>query len=146
MANPLYGQNKVDEVLGDLAKIFIAQGGGGGASLQLTHFEVTIAAASTTDLTLTDQMPASANTLTDIWGGYIEVSGISKGASVDFDIGHTAHLTIYQEAIAANGVYGLDSPSHQLQAEDVVVGITTNGSTTPIQVSMAFLSCIPVTS
>ena len=145
MANPLYGQNKADEVLDDLAKM-LAYARPGGASLALNKLEHTISAASTTDKTFTDRMPASGNGNVQIWGGYIEVKGISKGATVDLDFGHTAHLTIFQEAISANGVYGLDAPSYEATAEDVVITITSNNSSTPIDCKVVLLGCVPVTS
>tara|TARA_R100000152_G_C6763095_1_gene187473 strand:- start:1147 stop:1587 length:441 start_codon:yes stop_codon:yes gene_type:complete len=146
MANPMYGLNKHDEVLHDLAKMFVAGKAGGSASLQITAIEKVIDAESTTDITCTDAMPGSGNAASQIWGGYIEVSGISGGATVDLDFGHTNHLTIYQEAVSANGLYGLDAPSYEAAAEDVVITITTNGSTSPIKCRMVFLSCVPVTS
>ena len=145
MANPLYGQNKADEVLDDLAKM-LAYARPGGASLALNKLEHTISAASTTNKTFTDRMPASGNGNIQIWGGYIEVKGISKGATVDLDFGHTAHLTIFQEAISANGIYGLDAPSFEATAEDVVITITSNNSTTPIDCKVVLLGCVPVTS
>ena len=145
MANPLYGQNKADEVLDDLAKM-LAYARPGGASLALNKLEHTISAESTTDKTFTDRMPASGNGNVQIWGGYIEVKGISKGATVDLDFGHTAHLTIFQEAISANGVYGLDAPSYEATAEDVVITITSNNSSTPIDCKVVLLGCVPVTS
>ena len=145
MANPMYGSNKSDEVLGDLGKI-LAYGKPGGAALALNKLEHVIAAESTTDYTFTDMMPASGNAATQIWGGYIEVSGISDGATVDIDFGHTNHLAIWQEAITANGTYGLDAPSFEAAAEDVVITVTTNGSTSPISCKIVLLTCVPVSS
>ena len=145
MANPLYGQNSSDEVLSDLARI-LTYGRPGGAALSLNKLEHTIDAASTTDKTITDMMPASGNGNIQIWGGYIEVKGMSAGATVDLDFGHTAHLTIFQEAIAADGIYGLDAPSFEATAEDVVITITSNDSTTPIHCKVVLLGCVPVTS
>ena len=91
-------------------------------------------------------MPVSGNAATQIWGGYIEVKGISDGATVDLDFGHTNHLTIFQEAISANGIYPLDAPSYEAAAEDVVITITSNNSTTPIECKLVLLTCVPVTS
>jgi hypothetical protein len=145
MANPQYGQNKTDEVLMDLALI-LAHGKPGGASLALNKLEHQIAAESTSDYTFTDKMPSSGNAATQVWGGYIEVKGISAGATVDLDFGHTNHLTIFQEAISANGVYCLDAPSFEAAAEDVVITITSNSSTTPIECKLVLLTCVPVTS
>ena len=145
MANPLYGQNKADEVLDDLAKM-LAYARPGGASLSLNKLEHTISAESTTDKTFTDRMPASGNGNVQIWGGYIEVKGISKGATVDLDFGCTNHLTIWQEAVSANGIYGLDAPIFEATAEDVVITITSNNSTTPIDCKVVLLGCVPVTS
>jgi len=145
MANPMYGQNKTDEVLMDLATM-LAHGRPGGASLALNKLEESIAAASTTDITFTDKMPVSGNAATQIWGGYIEVKGISDGATVDLDFGHTNHLTIFQEAISANGIYPLDAPSYEAADEDVVITITSNNSTTPIECKLVLLTCVPVTS
>ena len=145
MANPLYGQNKADEVLDDLAKM-LAYARPGGASLALNKQEHTISAESTTDKTFTDRMPASGNGNVQIWGGYIEVKGISKGATVDLDFGCTNHLTIWQEAVSANGVYGLDAPIFEATAEDVVITITSNNSSTPIDCKVVLLGCVPVTS
>ena len=145
MANPIYGQNKVDEVLADLGTI-LAYGRPGGASLALNKLEHTITAASTTDKTFTNAMPASGNGNVQIWGGYIEVKGMSAGATLDLDFGHTAHLTIFQEAISDNGIYGLDAPSYEATAEDVVITITSNNSTTPIHCKIVLLGAVPVTS
>ena len=145
MANPLYGQNSSDEVLSDLAKI-LAYGRPGGAALALNKLEHIIAAESTTDKTFTDAMPASGNGNVQIWGGYIEVKGMSAGATIDLDFGHTAHLTIFQEAVSANGIYGLDAPSFEATAEDVVITITSNNSSTPIHCKVVLLGCVPVTS
>tara|TARA_Y100000310_G_C20426523_1_gene689349 strand:- start:355 stop:792 length:438 start_codon:yes stop_codon:yes gene_type:complete len=145
MANPMYGQNKSDEVLDDLGKM-LAYGRPGGASLSLNKLEHTISAASTTNKTFTDRMLASGNGNAQVWGGYIEVSGISDGATVDLDFGHTNHLTIWQEAISANGIYGLDAPSFEATAEDVVITVTSNDSTTPIDCKIVLLACVPVTS
>ena len=142
----MYGLNKHDEVLHDLAKMFVAGKAGGSASLQITAIEKVIDAESTTDITCTDAMPGAANGDSEIWGGYIEVSGISGGATVDLDFGHTNHATVYQEAVSANGLYGLDAPSYEASGEDVIITITTNGSTSPIKCRMVFLSCKPVTS
>ena len=145
MANPQYGQNKTDEVLADLGKI-LAHGKPGGASLALNKLEHVIPAANTDDKTFTDRMPVSGNGNVQIWGGYIEVSGISSGATVDLDFGHTNHLTIFQEAIAANGLYGFDAPSYQAAAEDFVITITSNNSSSPIKCKIVCLSAVPVTS
>ena len=145
MANPQYGQNKVDEVLMDLALI-LAHGKPGGASLALNKLEHQIAAESTTDKTFTNSMPVSGNGNVQVWGGYIQVSGISEGATVDLDFCHTNHLTIWQEAISADGIYSLDAPSFEATAEDVVITITTNGSTTPIDCKIVLLGAVPVTS
>jgi len=145
MANPQYGQNKTDEVLADLGKI-LAHGKPGGASLALNKLEHVIPAENTDDKTFTDRMPVSGNGNVQIWGGYIEVSGISDGATVDLDFGHTAHLTIFQEAISKNGVYSLDAPSFEATAEDVVITITSNNSSTPIHCKLVLLGCVPVTS
>ena len=68
MANPLFGQNKAEEVLDDLAKM-LAYARPGGASLALNMLEHTISAESTTDNTFTDRMPASGNGNVQIWGG-----------------------------------------------------------------------------
>ena len=146
MANPMYGLNKHDEVLHDLAKMFVAGKAGGSASLQITAIEKVIDAESTTNITCGDAMPGSGNGNAQVWGGYIEVSGISGGATVDLDFGITNHLTVYQEAVSANGIYGLDAPSYEASGEDVIITITTNGSTSPIKCRMVFLSCKPVTS
>ena len=145
MANPQYGQNKVDEVLMDLATM-LAHSKPGGASLALNKLEHQIAAESTTDKTFTDKMPASGNVATQIWGGYIEVKGISDGATVDIDFGHTNHLTIFQEAISANGIYSLDAPSFEAAAEDIVITITSNTSSSPIDCKLVLLTCVPVTA
>ena len=143
--NPMYGQNGSDEVLNDLAQI-LAHGRPGGASLALNKLEHVIDAESTDDKTFTDMMPASGNAATQIWGGYIEVKGISAGATVDLDFGHTNHLTILQEAISADGVYGIDAPSYEAAAEDVVITITSNNSSSPIYCKIVLLTCVPVTS
>ena len=143
--NPMYGQNGSDEVLNDLAQI-LAYGRPGGAALALNKLEHVIDAESTSDKTFTDMMPASGNALTQIWGGYIEVKGISAGATVDLDFGHTNHLTILQEAISADGVYGIDAPSYEAAAEDVVITITSNNSSSPIYCKIVLLTCVPVTS
>ena len=145
MANPLYGQNKADEVLDDLAKM-LAYARPGGAALALNKLEHTISAASTTDKTFTDRMPASGNGNIQIWGGYIEVKGASKGSTIDLDFGCTNHLNVWQEAVSANGIYGLDAPIFEATAEDVVITITSNDSTTPIDCKIVLLGCIPVTS
>ena len=145
MANPFYGQNKADEILGDLVKI-LAYGKPGGDSLSLNKLEHTIPAANTDNVTFTDRIPASGNADFQVWGGYIEVKGISEGATVDLDFGHTNHLTIWQETIAKNGIYGLDNPSFQATAEDVVITVTSNNSTTPIECRIVLLGCEPVTS
>ena len=145
MANPIYGQNKVDEVLSDLGRI-LAYGKPGGASLALNKLEHTIDAASTDDKTFTDAMPASGNGNIQIWGGYIEVKGMSPGATLDLDFGHTNHLTIFQEAISDNGIYGLDAPSYEAAAEDVVITVTSNNSTTPVHCKIVLLGAVPVTS
>jgi len=142
----MYGLNKHDEVLHDLAKMFVAGKAGGSASLQITAIEKVIDAESTTNITCGDAMPGSGNGNAQVWGGYIEVSGISGGATVDLDFGITNHLTVYQEAVSANGLYGLDAPIYQAANEDVVITITTNGSTSAIKCRMVFLSCKPVTS
>ena len=144
--NPMMGLNKSDEVLNDLAKILIASKGGGNASLQLTVFEAEIPAASTSDITMADKFPGSGNAASQIWGGYIEVSGMSEGATIDLDFGHTNHLTIFQEAIVNNGIYGLDAPSYQAAAEDAVITITANDSTSAIKCRLVYLSCVPVTA
>lgn len=145
MANPIYGQNKVDEVLSDLGRI-LAYGKPGGASLALNKLEHTIDAASTDNKTFTDAMPASGNGNIQIWGGYIEVKGMSPGATLDLDFGHTNHLTIFQEAISDNGIYGLDAPSYEAAAEDVVITVTSNNSTTPVHCKIVLLGAVPVTS
>jgi len=145
MANPMYGQNKVDEVLMDLATM-LAHGKPGGASMALNKLEHRIDAASTTNKTFTDKMPLSGNAATQIWGGYIEVKGISGGATVDLDFGHTNHLTIFQETVTENGIYSLDAPSFEAAAEDVVITVTSNTSSTPIDCKIVLLSCVPVTS
>jgi len=145
MANPIYGQNKVDEVLSDLGRI-LAYGKPGGASLALNKLEHTISAASTDDKTFVDAMPASGNANIQIWGGYIEVKGMSPGATLDLDFGHTNHLTIFQEAISANGIYGLDAPSYEASGEDVVITVTSNNSTTPVHCKIVLLGAVPVTS
>ena len=141
----MYGSNKHDEVLDDLAKM-LAHGRPGGAALALNKLEKSIPAESVTDITFVDNMPASGNAATDIWGGYIEVSGMSDGATLDIDVGHTNHLTIFQEAITGNGVYGLDAPSFEAAAEDMVITITTNDSTSPIKCVICLLTCVPVSS
>tara|TARA_B100000676_G_C17694109_1_gene637873 strand:+ start:134 stop:574 length:441 start_codon:yes stop_codon:yes gene_type:complete len=143
--NPQYGSNSQDEVLSDLGKI-LAHSRPGGASLALNKLEAVIPAASTDDITFADRMPVSGNAAVQIWGGYIEVSGISSGATVDLDFGHTNHLTIFQETISANGVYGLDAPSFEAAAEDVVITVTSNNSTTPISCKLVLLGGVPVTS
>ena len=145
MANPLYGQNSSDEVLSDLAKI-LAYGRPGGAALALNKLEHIIAAESTADKTFENLMPASGNGNVQIWGGYIEVKGMSAGATIDLDFGHTNHLTIFKEAVSANGIYGLDAPSFEATAEDVVITITSNNSSTPIHCKVVLLGCVPVTS
>ena len=145
MANPIYGQNKVDEVLSDLGRI-LAYGKPGGASLALNKLEHTIDAASTDNKTFTDAMPASGNGNIQIWGGYIEVKGMSPGATLDLDFGHSNHLTIFQEAISDNGIYGLDAPSYEAAAEDVVITVTSNNSTTPVHCKIVLLGAVPVTS
>ena len=145
MANPIYGQNKVDEVLSDLGRI-LAYGKPGGACLALNKLEHTIDAASTDNKTFTDAMPASGNGNIQIWGGYIEVKGMSPGATLDLDFGHTNHLTIFQEAISDNGIYGLDAPSYEAAAEDVVITVTSNNSTTPVHCKIVLLGAVPVTS
>ena len=145
MANPIYGQNKVDEVLSDLGRI-LAYGKPGGASLALNKLEHTIDAASTDNKTFTDAMTASGNGNIQIWGGYIEVKGMSPGATLDLDFGHTNHLTIFQEAISDNGIYGLDAPSYEAAAEDVVITVTSNNSTTPVHCKIVLLGAVPVTS
>ena len=145
MANPQYGQNKTDEVLMDLALI-LAHGKPGGASLALNKLEHKIGAASTTNKTFTDVMPLSGNAATQIWGGYIEVKGISVGATVDLDFGHTNHLAIFQETVIANGIYSLDAPSFEAAAEDIVITITSNNSSTPIDCKLVLLTAVPVTS
>ena len=145
MANPMYGQNKSDEILDDLAKL-LAYGKPGGASLALNKLEYRIPAADTTNKTFTDMMPASGNANTQIWGGYIEVSGMSDGATIDLDFGHTNHLTILQEAIADNVVYCIDAPSYEASGEDVVITITSNNSTSAIDCKLVLLTCVPVTS
>ena len=66
MANPMYGQNKSDEVLNDLATM-LAYSRPGGACLSLNKFEHVITAASTTDKTFTDQMLASGNGNAQVW-------------------------------------------------------------------------------
>ncbi len=145
MANPLYGQNKSDEVLSDLSRI-LAYGKPGGAALALNKLEYTIPAADTTDKTFTNAMPASGNGNVQIWGGYIEVKGMSGGATLDLDFGHTGHLTIFQEAVSEDGIYGIDAPSFEATAEDVVITITSNDSTTPIYCKLVLLGMVPVTS
>ena len=91
-------------------------------------------------------MPASGNGNIQIWGGYIEVKGMSPGATLDLDFGHTNHLTIFQEAISDNGIYGLDAPSYEAAAEDVVITVTSNNSTTPVHCKIVLLGAVPVTS
>ena len=145
MANPLYGQNKSDEILSDLSRI-LAYGKPGGAALALNKLEHVITAESTTDKTFTNAMPASGNGNVQIWGGYIEVKGMSEGATLDLDFGHTNHLTIFQEAIDDNGIYGIDAPSYEATAEDVVITITSNNSSTAITCKIVLLGCVPVTS
>lgn len=145
MSNPMYGQNKQDEVLNDLA-IMLAHGRPGAGVLALNKLETTIDAASTSDVTFTDQMPLSGNANTQIWGGYIEVSGMSDGATIDLDFGCTNHLTVWQEAITDNGIYGLDAPIYEASNEDVVITITSNNSTSAMRCKLVLLTCVPVTS
>jgi hypothetical protein len=141
------GSNKYGSQLEMLAKTFYAgQFLGGSTVLKFNVLETEIAAASTSDITFTDKMPNTGNALCQIWGGYIEVTGMSNGATLDLDFGHTAHLTIFQEAIDDNGFYGLDAASYEAATEDVVITITSNNSTTPITCKVVLLTCVPVTS
>ena len=147
MSIPMHGSNKDGNILDMLAKtLYAGQHLGGSSALKFNVFETEIAAASTSDVTFTDLMPNTGNALVQIWGGYIEVSGMSAGATLDLDFGHTAHLTIFQEAVDDNGLYGLDAASYEAANEDQVISITSNDSTSVIKCKIVLLTCVPVTS
>ena len=138
------GQIGPQSALGHLAKMLSAPVAGSTA-LQITAFEHTVAAESTTNKTFTNEHPVGGNADTQVWGGYVEVSGATGGA-FEIDIGHSGDTDVYVDGITGNGLYGLLIADFQATAEDLIITVTSNASTQPIKVEIAFLACLPVTS
>jgi len=135
MANPMFGQNKSDDILEALATSMGA-GNKGATSLRVQRFHGSIAASSTTDLDFTpDQDDVT------ILGGYIKVEGIS--GSGDFDVDLTAAHSLL-DTITADGTYALGT---QYIASGEVVRIDPQtASDTKVTIDVCLITCKLVTA
>ena len=135
MANPMYGQNKSDDVLEAFATA-IGAGSKGATSLRVQRLKGTIAASSTTDLDFTPDQDQVT-----ILGGYIKFSGIS--GSGDFDIDITAAHSLLDE-VTHDGTYALGT---QYIASGEVIKIDPQAaSDSEVTVEVCLITCKLVTS
>jgi len=141
MANPMYGQNKSDDALDHWVKTLnAAKKADSPDQLQFQVFKHTIPAEGTTDVTF-----ASTIDVVEVWGGYCEISGAN--GDFEIDIGYTGATNNFVDDAGAgvNGLYACDA-DYMANAEDVILTITSNSSTTAIEVTIALLTVKPVTS
>jgi len=135
MGNPLYGQNKADDLLEALSTS-IGAGGKGATSFRVQRFRGTIAASSTSNLDFTpDQDDVT------ILAGYAKFSGIS--GSGDFDIDLTAAHSLKDE-IVADGTYALGT--QYIASGEVVRIAPQTASDTEVTVEVCLVTCKLVTS
>lgn len=141
MANPLYGQNKADGALSHLEKMLNAtMKADNPDQLQFQVFKHTIPASGTTDVTFAETID-----VVEVWGGYCEISGAN--ADFEIDIGYTGATNNFVDDAGAgkNGLFACDA-DYLANTEDVILTITSNSSTVPIEVTIALLTVKPITS
>lgn len=135
MANPMYGQNKSDEMLDAFAQIVNAQAKG-ATSLRVQKFNGSIAADSTTDLDFTPDQDAVT-----ILGGYVKFTGLSGSADMDIDI--TAAHSLLDE-VTADGTYALGT--NYIASGEVIRIDPQVKSDTKVYVEVVLITCKLVTS
>ena len=140
MANPLYGQNKSDDALDHWVKTLNAlKKADSPDQLQFQVFETRVAAEGTDDVTFTETID-----VVEVWGGYCEISGAT--GDFEFDLGYTGATANFIDDIGAgkNGIWAVDA-DYIANNEDVILTLTSNSSSTPIDVKIALLTVKPVT-
>tara|TARA_R100000664_G_scaffold9166_1_gene15253 strand:+ start:103 stop:528 length:426 start_codon:yes stop_codon:yes gene_type:complete len=141
MANPLYGQNKADSALSHWEKTLNAiKKADSPDQLQFQVFETLVPAEGTTDVTFSDTID-----VVSILGGYCEVSGAN--GDFEFDLGYTGATNNLIDDIGAgtNGLFAIEA-DYLDNAEDVILTLTSNASTSDIRVKIAILTIKLVTS
>jgi hypothetical protein len=141
MSNPLYGQNQADSALDHWVKTLNAKKKADSPDqLQFQVFETAVPAEGTTDVTFTDTID-----VVEVWGGYCEISGAN--ADFEMDVGYSGATNNFIDDVGAgkNGLYAIDA-DYLDNAEDVILTITSNSSTSIITVKIAILTIKPVTS
>tara|TARA_R110002020_G_scaffold447106_1_gene659432 strand:- start:6 stop:470 length:465 start_codon:yes stop_codon:yes gene_type:complete len=154
MSNPMYGQNKNDELLRDVIDMFRPDqiGKVEGKGFCVLKGTKTI---SNTDTTSDQGIIIPVGTDTSVWGGFVRVEGIpaSDAGAIDFDLGLVAEGATLGAAYgdAGNGVYALKL--HDFidisTPEDVHLSIDANtlASTTNVKITVVLLTAVaPATS
>lgn len=126
------------QMLYDLAKMLSL--GTTAANLQMQRFTYRIPASDTTDKTFTTTID-----VVEVLGGWAKVSGAD--ADFEIDIGYTGatNALIDDFNSGENGEVAIDA-DYLASSEDVIITVTSNSSTTPIDVEIAMLTVKPVTS
>jgi hypothetical protein len=135
MANPLYGQNKADSALAHWEKTLNAvKKSDSPDQLQFQVFKTIVPAEGTTDVTFAETVD-----VVSIMGGYCEVSGAN--GDFEFDLGYTGATDALIDDIGsgANGLFAIDA-DYLANAEDVILTLTSNSSTSDILVTIAILT------
>ena len=141
MGNPIYGSNKHDGALSHWEKTLNAtKKADSPDQLQFQVFEYRIPASDTTNKTFSETID-----VVEVWGGYCEVSGAN--GDFELDLGYTSNTAVLIDDVGAgkNGLYAVDS-DYIDNAQDVILTVTSNASTTDIFVKIALLTVKPITS
>ena len=113
------------------------------SGLQIQRFKTVVPALGTTNVTFTDTVQACT-----ILGGYWSITGVDE--DYDMDIGHSGLATALAEdlvVLIGSEVYG-SGPivTDYLDAEDVILTITSNSNTGPVTVEITLLTVKLVTA
>jgi len=137
MANPLYGQNKKDSLLQDMADLFNPEqlGKVEGKGFISNKASITIAGEDTTSAPQLFTIGVD----TSVWGGFVRVEGIGNASgSLDFDLGVSAGAGEFGTGYGTegDGVYALKA--HDFidvsSSEDIHLSIDANTYATSVSI------------
>ena len=147
MSNPLYGQNKQDEILRDVADLFnpdqigTVEGQGFIAKKAVYSF-----AGGNTD---NSGILIPVGIDTSVWGGFVRVEGCEGSGSLDFDLGLTAGASDFGAGygLSGNGVYAIKANDFIDigTPEDVHLSIETNSYATSKTIKVTVFMIMSVT-
>lgn len=131
--NPIYSSNKVGEVLGKLAKAFLAEGAG---ALKMQHFKKTLI---DDDIDDGDVLTFTPEDEVEVYGGYVEVVGLMEGDTLNMKVGKTGDDDALNASITEDGLHAI-APIAIADTEEILATITSLSAKNKVYLDIVLLT------